>query len=99
LALLHDPAAGSPTDKQRDVGYDHQICKQHLLGYAYHLRGDANRATDAIREALAMVRGFKPPTGADERQFAEDIKEWIKILETALRQYTEKAASPPDDRR
>jgi hypothetical protein len=72
LVLIRDPLRGD------------QIDKQQLLGFAHHLRGDAARATGAIRDALAIVRDLKPPAGADAAQFAESTKQRLTILEAAL---------------
>jgi hypothetical protein len=87
VALLRDPSLGGDL-----------IDKEELLGCAYHLRGDATRATGAIRKALAMVRGLKPPAGADEAaQFAENTKQRLRSLEESLKKYSKE--SPPKDRR
>jgi hypothetical protein len=77
-----------------------QIDKEELLGWAYHLRGDATRATGAIRKALVLLRGLKPPAGADEAaSFAENTKQRLRCLEATLKEYSRKAPAPPGDRR
>jgi hypothetical protein len=89
MALLCDPSlGGDPIDKEQ------------LVGWAYHLRGDATRATAAIRKALEMVRGLKPPAGADEAaQFAKNTEERLRLLEATLKDYSGKAPPSAGDRR
>jgi hypothetical protein len=88
VALLRDPSLGGD-----------QIDKEELLGWAYHLRGDATGATGAIRKALTMVRGLKPPAGADEAaSFAENTRQRLRRLEATLEEYSRKAPPPQGNR-
>jgi hypothetical protein len=88
MALLRDPSLGGD-----------QIDKEQLLGWGYHLRGDATHATGAIRKALAMVRSLKPPAGADEAaQFAENTMRRLQYLEESLKKYSGVAPLPTDRR-
>ena len=87
MALLCDPSFAGD-----------QIDKEELLASAYHMRGDANRATGALRKALAMVRDLKPPAGVEESSsFAENTKQRLRSLEARLEEYS-KASLPPRDR-
>jgi hypothetical protein len=100
LALVRDPSHRD-LDAKPDLFrfLDCRVGAQRLLGFAYHLRGDATRATGAIREAIALVRGLKPPAGTTEKEFAESTKEQLTDLEADLKKYSGEAPPPPGNRR
>jgi hypothetical protein len=99
LVLIRDPSHSDLRGQPEHFYWDCYVGSQHLLGWAYHLRGDAARATEAIRDAIALVRGLKPPAGADEKQFAETAKQQLKDLEATLKEYSGKATSPKGNQR
>jgi len=93
MALLRDPSLGGDTISR-------QISREELLGHGYHLRGDDSRATDAIRKALKIVRGLKPPADEDEAaRFAKNTDQRVRRLEAKLKEYSAKAPPSAGDRR
>jgi thiol-disulfide isomerase/thioredoxin len=97
LPLLRVETPADLNDKPESVVADHRIASLRLVGYAYHLRGDPKRATAAIREAMAMVRALKMPSGADATAFEARTAQRVKDLESILKEY--ETSSPGVDRR
>jgi len=87
LALLHDESPLDLRSKPDHVREEYQIARLQFTGYAYHLRGDSNRAAGSIRDAIAQVRALKPATGVDATAFESQAAERIKRLEESLKEY------------
>jgi hypothetical protein len=87
LPLLRDDSPVDLRDKPEPAATEHRIGALRLVGYAYHLRGEPARAAGSIREAMELVRGLKPPAGADEAAFARTSAERLKDLENCLKDY------------
>jgi len=91
LPLICDPSPADPDlrHQSEDSLRNLQIVNLRTRGRAYHLRGDTARATGSIREAIEMIRALKPPPNADEKKFAEDVKQRLEQFQAILREYSQ----------
>jgi hypothetical protein len=94
LPLLHANMPADMAARPDSVLRDYQIDCLRNVAYAYHLRGEHQRAVRSLEEAITMLRALKPPAGADPGAFAERIDSRIKTLEKQRNEY-EPAASAP----
>ncbi len=101
LPLLGEATPFDPEWRGRNENdrRDYRILTLRFQGRAYHLRGDAARATNSIRDAMVMIRDLKPPPGADAKKFATDTRRRLEYFQTILKKYSEEATSSPKERR
>jgi hypothetical protein len=101
LPLLCDPSSRDLDlrHKPDDVLRDYQMTTLRFRGYAYHLRGNTARATGTIRDAIAIIRDLKPPSGADVKTFADKVQRQLQDLQGLLKEYSEKTPPSPKDQR
>jgi len=91
LPLLCGPYPGDPDVRHASEHglKEIEIFNLRFRGWAYHLRGDTTRATGSIREAIELIRDLKPPPNADEKKFAEDVRQRLEQFQAILREYSQ----------
>ncbi len=87
IALLRDPEPADVRGQTGVVAYSYRVNRCHMLGWAYHLRGDRARAVAHIRQAIAEAEKRRPAAGEDAGAVAEKVKRRVAGLKESLAEY------------